>query len=149
MSKASELAVYIASRASLVTQVNGYATGIGARVFRGRMSLNKEDLPCIVLIEGDETVIDQKNSKVNVDTTFVLEGHDFCDPEHPNDKGHLIVTDLKRAIFGDDLTFGGRLKSKDEVKYQGKAIGQRPEGGDIIAASISFSIAQVEDLANP
>lgn len=149
MSKASELAAHLASLAANVLAANGYATDIGLRVFRGRMSLNREDLPCVVLVEGDETVIDQKNAKVNVDTTFVLEGHDVCDPEQPNDKGHLIVADLKKAVFGADLTLGGRLRSKDEIKYLGKAIGQRPEGGDVIAASISFSIAQVEDLSSP
>ena len=149
MSKASDLALAISTRIEQITIANGYATDIGVRVFRGRGSLNRVDLPCIVMVEGDETVQDAKYANLKSDVVFVLEGHDTCDPLHPNDKGHLIVADLKRAIFGGDLTLGGMLAKKDDLAYRGRAIGVRPDGGDVIAASISIAVTMVDNLATP
>lgn len=149
MSKAAALALVITQRVQQITLANGYATNIGDRVFRGKGSLNAEDLPCIVLVEGDETVADQKGAKINSSVVFMLEGHDVCDPDQPNDKAHQIIADLKRAVFSGDLTLDGKLKDKQQIDYRGRTIGARPEGGDIIAASIAFAITMVDDLAAP
>lgn len=148
MSKASTIASAISSRVASITVANGYATDIGLRVFRGRASLNVQDLPCVVMVEAEDSVEEMKGTQARVVQRYVLEGHDQCDPAQPNDKAHLIMTDLKKAIFGGDITFGGVVKPSG-LTYVGRSIGTREDGTDICAASITIDVQFVEDLANP
>lgn len=147
-SKASELAALVAARVATVRVANGFNTDVGLRVFRGRMSLNVKDLPCIILAEDADTVLEVKGTKVRLSQRYIIEGHDTCDPEHPNDKAHLILKDIKRAIFGGDLSFGGSLRPND-LEYAGRSIAAREDGTSICAASIEINLSYVEDLSNP
>lgn len=148
MSKASSMAQMIVTRLATINIANGYATDIGVRVFRGRMNLVPEELPCVILVEGEDTVQDTKKTEVKVRQNYIIEGHDECDPSNPNDKAHLILADLKRAIFGVDPTFGGEVRPS-ELQYAGRQISVREDGTALVAASISINITFVEDLANP
>lgn len=149
MSKAANMTLALQARVATISTAHGFATNIGARIFRGKLSLNKEDLPCVVIVEGDESVVDQKGAKIKTEIVYVFEGHDTCDPEQPNDKAHEIIADLKRAIYGSDLTLGGMLPDKNSLDYRGRAIGTRPDAGDVIAASITIAVTTVDDLAQP
>lgn len=156
MSVASELAAAIATRISEIRTSNGYSTNIGQTVFRGRATLVEENLPAAVLVEGDDKVLDAashgnmpaslKSSMVKLSQRYIVEGHTVCDPDNPNDAAHLILADLKKAIFKGDKTFGGVVKT---LTYVGRNIGRREDGASLIAASVVFDAQFVEDLANP
>lgn len=147
-SKAADIAALVAGRVAGITVANGYNTNIGARVFRGRMSLNVKDLPCVVMVEGEDVVEESKGTKIRVTQRYILEGHSACDPLQPNDTAHLILKDLKRAIFGGDLSFGGALRPND-LTYAGRSIAAREDGTSICAASIEIDITYVEELSDP
>lgn len=147
-SKAADIAALVAARVATIKVVNGFNTDIGLRVFRGRMSLNVKDLPCVILVEEADTVEEVKGTKVRLTQRYVIEGHDNCDPEHPNDRAHLILKDIKRAIFGGDLSFNGALRPND-LAYAGRSIAAREDGTSICAASIEIDLTYVEDLADP
>lgn len=150
MSKAKQLADAIHARLTAITVANGYLTDIGSRVFRGRTALDESHLPCIVMVEGDDNIEDQAVRKVKVAQQFIIEGHDECDFDNPNDKAHDIISDMKRAIFKGDRTFGGLVVSdKNGLRYEGRNISPRPDGAAIVAASIRFVCVFVEDLDNP
>jgi hypothetical protein len=149
MSKASDIAAAISARIAQIAIANGYSTDIGTRVFRGRLTLDKEDLPAAILVEDEDRVKEQKRNLIDVSLyqTYIVEGHDVCDPLQPNDKAHLILADIKRAIFGsNDKTLNGLVL---EIQYVGRSIGQRPDGTAIVAAAVTFQCHFTENLANP
>jgi hypothetical protein len=145
---ASELALLVSERVAAIQIANAFNTDVGLKVYRGKLSLNLSDLPCVVIVEGDDTTEDQRKSEIKLQQQYVIEAHHSCDPLQPNDTAHLLLKDLKRAIFGGDVTFGGRIK-RDGLKYLGRAIGTRADGTNICAASITIAIEYVEDLGNP
>lgn len=149
MSKAKTLAQRVADRVALVTVANGYLTDIGLRVLRGRLALDESFLPCAVVVEGDDSIEDQTEIKAKVAQAFIVEGHAECDPDNPNDTAHDIVADLKRAIFDGDRTFEGFVPGPKGLRYNGKNFGTRPDGTNVVAASIQFTCVFVEDLTNP
>jgi hypothetical protein len=103
-----------------------------------------------VLVEGNDSPSDSTRTSVANVQRYVLEGHDACDPDHPNDKAHDILADLKRAIFGDmqraGQVLGGLAKA---VRYKGRSIGPREDGAAVVAAGISIDVEFVEDLTQP
>jgi hypothetical protein len=146
MSKASDIALAIFNRASLITVAHGYATDIGARGFRGVKYLDPAALPCFVLVEEESASESRNVARCLTTQPYVLEGHATCDPDHPNDAAHAIISDLKKAIFSTDLSFGYGVV---EAVFSGAEIDPREEGRDIVAARIRFSLSFVENLASP
>lgn len=146
MSKASDIALAIFARAQAITVANGYATDIGQRGFRGTQYLDPDALPCFVLIEEGSAGSSRSATRSLTTTEYVLEGHATCDPDHPNDAGHLIVADLKRAVFSGTLDFGHGVT---EAAFKGAEIEPRAEGRDLVAARIIFALSFVENLAAP
>lgn len=153
MSKASQLAAAINARISAITVANGYNTDIGATVYRGKRTANEDKVPFAFIIEGDDQVIEQTNMTARVVIAYAVEGHATCDPDNPNDTVHLIVADLKKAIFGGDVTFGGLLRQRPgtepTLKYQGRTVGEREDGAKVVGAGVMFSCEILEDLPNP
>lgn len=146
MSKAADIALAVFARASAITITHGYATNIGTTGYRGKKYLDPESLPCFVLVEeADEGNSRQRGMSLTT-TEYVLEGYATCDPDHPNDVGHLIVADLKKAIFGSDLTFG---QGVTDIVWKGREIEPRDEGSTLVAGRIRFALSYVENLAAP
>lgn len=148
MSKASTLAQKVSDRVSTISIANGYSTDIGLRVFRGRANLVPEELPCIVIVEGEDEIQDTKKTEVKVRQSYQIEGHSECDPLHPNDTAHLILADLKKSVFGVDPSFDGAVRPS-ELEYGGRQIGVREDGTAFVSASINIRITFVENLAEP
>lgn len=146
MSKASQIAAALNARIEAITIANGYSTNIGAQVYRGRLSLDPSELPCAVMVEGEDQVEDRTKIKVKLAQRYVFEGHSECNPLQPNDTAHLILADIKRALFTGDLTLGGLIV---EMRYIGRSIGARPDGTAIVAASVEIEAVFAEDLTNP
>lgn len=147
MSAAAEIALALANRVAAISVEDGYATDIGTRVYRGRRRLDKEHIPCIVILEGDDAVRSQSGTDVKLTQRYGLEGHAPCDPDQPNDMAHLIIADLKRAVFADDRTLGSRRVK--ELAYVGRSIAPREDGLALVAAAIEIEITFVENLASP
>lgn len=143
MSKAYDVAMAVFDRASQISIANGYSTDIGITGYRGKKYLDPESLPCFVLVEdANEGTSRQKNISLTT-TEYVLEGYATCDPDHPNDVGHLIVADLQRAIFSSDLTLGQLVT---DIAWKGREIEPRDEGSNLVAGRIKFALTYVESL---
>lgn len=144
---ASDVAQLIEGRMQTINTTNGYLTEIGARVFRGRRRIDDSHLPCVVIAEGDDKVVQNgRLTTCDVDQQYILIAYDNCDPDHPNDRAHAIIKDLKKAIFKDGTTFSNSVL---RVSYSGRDIGPRADGVGIVCASIEIGVRFSEDLANP
>jgi hypothetical protein len=147
--KAADVAAEVAARLSLILLANACETNIGRDVMRGRRMLPEDDKPpCIIIIEGNDDLYDTPGRIPSCHTTlpFIIDAFDVCDANNPNDKAHAMIRDIKRAIFKDGATLGGRVRS---VKYAGRDIGPRPDGVALVQARVMIEVEFVEDLQNP
>lgn len=156
MSKASDIAANLSTILAGITVAGGYKTDIGANVFRGKLKIDEADVPCSVLDEGGDRP-KSDGSSANVPAAIKLKpvqllqryhasGHVVCDPDNPNDAAHLVLEDLKRAIFAGDRTLGGVVRN---IHYVGRDIGRREDGLALVSAVIAFDVEFVEDLTAP
>ena len=153
MSLANAFAAELAQRLSNISTANGYATDIGLRTFRGRRRLDAQQLPCAVVIERPDEPVSQNGSKVKTLRKYVLEGHAKCDPDNPNDVGHDLLSDIKRAVFAGAIGIDARLSAGNvksySLTYSGSSIAPRDDGLDVVSASVEVALEFVEDLSNP
>lgn len=150
MSKASDIATALCDRLAQIVPQNGYPSGVGARVFRGKRDMDPSLFPCSVLIESDDSVSAasaSKNTKVTVTADYFIEAFLACDPDHPNDAAHQAITDLKRAMFGGDPSYGDLIRKG--LVYVGRVIEPRDAGVMHVAVSIHVQAEYFEDLINP
>lgn len=145
---AIEIATELAQRMALVTKAGGYLTDAGTRVLRGRRRIDDGQVPCIVIAEGLDQVTQHPSrmAMAEIDQTYILIAYDECHPDHPNDKAHSLLKDLKRAVFADGATLGGKVR---RVEYKGRDIGPRSDGVGIVCASIEIEVRFIEDLTSP
>lgn len=153
--RARDVAQHLNDLLSQITIANGYETDIGVRVFRGRRKIDDSHVPCAVLIEGEDTPTStQGSASQKITQAYVLGGYAPCDPDHPNDTAHQIISDIKKAVFtvvnpnrqeqiSGTTTFGGRVKA---VNYKGRDIGPRPDGIPIVFAVVHIDVEFVEQL---
>lgn len=154
MSKANDIAAAIQVRLSGILRSNGYATDLGRRVYRGRLSIDPSTLPVCTLIEQEDQVEQQRTDSTvgggSVDCRlmlpYVVEVTSPCDPDMPAVAGHELVADIKRAIFSGDLTWSGLCT---HTQYIGRTLSPRADGTDLVTATVSFRVGMVEDLASP
>lgn len=150
MSKASDIAAAITARLAQISIANGYHTDIGLRVFRGKRDLDEPDAPCCVLVESDDSVAPasaSRNTKVIITADYAIEALLACDPDHPNDAAHLAITDLKRALFNGDPSYG-KLINKG-LAYTGRVIEPRESGSGLVGVQVKVQAEFVEELMNP
>lgn len=147
LNRGSDIAAYITGLLEQITKANGYNTDIGLNVMRGRRKIDDSHLPCAVIIEGEDKPDGPSGRyEVVLDQDFVVGGYDFCDPNNPNDQGHLIVKDIKKALWNRDTqadNLGRRVKS---CKYMGKDIGPRADGEPMIFAVVHLQVRFAETL---
>ncbi len=147
LNRGSDIAAYITSLLEQITKANGYHTDIGLTVMRGRRKIDDSHLPCTVLIEGEDKPDGPTGrTEVALDQDYVVGGYDFCDPNNPNDQGHLIIKDIKKALWNRNTqgdNFGRRVKS---CKYMGKDIGPRADGEPMIFAVVHLQVRFSETL---
>lgn len=146
VSAANTLAMAVADRLTTISVDNGFFTDIGLKLFRGKRRLGEDDVPCVVLIEGQYSANGNSLRSVSVDQTYICEGVCACDPDNPNDAAHKMISDLKTAIFTGDPSFGRTVKRMDFISH---AIAPREDGIPIVTASVEFRVTYVEDLLNP
>lgn len=147
MSIEDKIAAELAARVAQISIVNGYRTDIGQQVFDGRRHLDETHMPCTVIFADDDDPAGAQLPNSKTSLPFLLEGHAACDPDHPNVVGRKIVSDLKKAVFSGDLTFGD--KRAVACRYGGRSISPRPDGLALISANIVVVVDVVENLAAP
>lgn len=146
MSKAQEVAAEITSRLAAITVANGYDTDIGARAMRGRIAMDVDMLPCVVLYEEPDTAEDSRPNEIKISAAYTIEGHAACDPDNPNDTAHMIVSDIKRAIFGGQRMLGGKVR---DLRYVSRSIAPRQDGMSIVSAAVQITASFYESLIAP
>lgn len=146
--KASEVAGEVAARMAGITIDNGYLTDCGLKVMRGRRMISDDVVPCVVIAEGLDQVTagPGRLTTAEIQQTYILIAYHECHPDHPNDKAHDMIKDLKRAMFGDGMTMLNKVR---RIDYRGRDIGPRGDGVGIVCASIEIEVSFVEDLTNP
>ena len=156
--RARDVAAHLAELLGSITVANGYETDIGLLVYRGRRKIDDEHVPCAVLIEGeDKPGNTQGAASQQITQSYVLGGYAECDPDNPNDTAHMIIADIKKAVFSlppnpsrieqhtGTTSFGGRIKS---VTYKGRDIGPRADGVPIVFAVVHIDVVFVEQLTS-
>lgn len=139
----------IAARMALITKENGFETDIGKTAFEGRIAVNDDDVPCVSVIEGDDSVISTPGRVAlwKLEQNYALVGYSECDPAHPGRTARAIIRDLKRAVFKTngkaDATFGGKVL---EVHYKGRNIGPRADGAAIVMAIVEIAVVFIEQV---
>lgn len=146
MSLAKAISIELTGRLAAIRLTGGTLTDAGARVFRGKRRLDDTNIPCCVIVEGEDSVADQGGKSVKLRQRYIVEAHDHCDPDHPNDKAHDLLVDLKRAVFTGDKTMGRKILS---IEYVGRTIGAREDGVGITFAALLFDVVYAENLTEP
>jgi hypothetical protein len=153
-SKAARITAAIAARLAAIRVANGYLTDAGQYVWHGRQAIDPNTLPSTTLHEDEDLVERQRtgdqSSPATIDAgvllPYIIEATDHCDPDNPNLTGHALVADIKRAIFADDLTWGGLAQ---KTLYTGRTLGPRPDGASMVTVTVRIQIAMAENLAQP
>lgn len=146
---AEGVATELNTRLLTITKAQGAETDVGLRVLRGRRKIDDDQVPCAVIVEGLDSPtagLSKRNPGVKLRQGYVLVAYDKCDPNHPNDKAHAMIRDLKRAVFRDGATLGEQVMG---VEYMGRDIGPRADGVNIVSATIEIIVEYEESLQNP
>lgn len=151
LQRAEDVAAELKTRLQAVTVANGAETDIGVSVLQGRRRLDESQIPCTVIIEGNDAP-DRVNvvASYQLAQQYVLMAYLPCDPDNPNIAAHKALRDLKRAVFltngRPDPRWGGKVK---DVEYLGRDIGPREDGSAFVLALIEVAVTYVENLAAP
>ncbi len=151
---AAGVAAVIYDRILRITMENGFETDMGRTVFQGKTKVADEQVKdagsCISVIEGIDTVEDRaargRNPLVKLEQRYGLVGYSICDPNAPNLAAHMMLRDMKKAIWHDGSTFGGTVFA---VTYLSRDIGPRADGVNIVMALLEIGVQYAEDLSNP
>lgn len=147
---ADAIARHITGLMEGITKANGFETDIGTSVARGRRKIDDNQIPCAVIIEGEDSLGDTAGRySIRVTQSYVLGGYSHCNPQHPNDTAHQIIRDIKRAVFTDTgpaNNWGGKVL---KVEYRGRDIGPRADGVPIVFAIVHIDVTYAEDVRNP
>ena len=151
INQAKELGIFIAARLAGITKTNGFRTDIGGRVYRGRRNIEARfATPALVLIEGEDRIVDSNPSSAVIVQEFACSAYLQCDPDNPNDAAHDAIHDIKRALFtvvrpANSANFEGAVK---KVEYKGKQIGARADGEAVVQAVVHFDVTFAETLTD-
>lgn len=148
ITKSKELGAFLTDVLAQIRVANGYRTDIGARVFRGKLKQDKDQMPYAVLIEGEDRPADQGVAQAVIIQQYAVGAYLACDADNPNDAAHDAIHDIKRAIFSQGEgpgrpRLGNRVK---DVRYLGKDIGPRADGEASVFAVVHFECRFTETL---
>lgn len=148
VNRAEDIAELLVARLATLTKAQGAETDIGRSVLRGRKRIDDTQIPCTVVIEGEDALTRSPRGVTlyKIAQEYEIHGYVPCLQDHPNTAAHAVLRDIKRAVFGDGATLGGRVR---EVRYLGRDIGPRADGSSFVLAVVSLEIEYVEDVASP
>lgn len=149
--KAYTLIASLVPRLQAITVANGYATNAGALVVFGPVPRKDGDaMPFIRLLETsaeqESQIANRPTAKIRVN--FVAEAcAEQSTAANIMSTGHLLIGDLKRAMFGDrtrDLN-----ATAIEARLEGYSILPPEDGSDIVVAQLRGSFAFTDDFTSP
>ena len=150
---AEDIGLEISARLQARTIALGAETDLGVSVFRGRRTVDDDQVPCTSIIEGQDEIEENDASRgalALIKQDYALLAFVPCDPSNPNDAAHRALRDMKRAIFSTngaaDRTLGGKVK---RVRYRGRDIGPRGDGAAFVVAALEINVEFVEVLWAP
>lgn len=156
MSKANDIVKRLVERLRTIRQDAGFATNAGLSVTRGQPAASGSSPVALFVFELEDQVEaqhgdgsgDTHGEKVsaNVLLPIEIEGVADCDADDAADVAHALVADIKRAVFGGDMTWGGLAT---HTKYIGRTIDPRASGTNAATVRVQIRIGCSEDLANP
>lgn len=145
---ASEIAGEIYARLAAITTARSCETDIGVRAYRGRRAISDTQIPCVVLIEGNDTPTDRPGRlpAAAITQRFVVAAYLPCNPDNPNDAAHAAIRDIKRAFFARNGNLDGKVV---RITYRGRDIGPRADGAPIVYVQVDLDVDYVENLSAP
>lgn len=148
---AEAIAAEVGRRIATCTKAQGAETDLAAGVYHGRVRINDDEIPCVSIIEGPDTVArGRTRTEYELAQEYTVYAYIPCDPNNPNTAAHAAIRDMKRAIFSTDgkpdPRMGGTVMA---VEYQGREIGPRADGQAYVVAAIRFDASYVEDVSRP
>ncbi len=151
LQRAEDIAAELKRRVSLCTIAQGAETNLAATVFQGRRHVDDTMIPCVTIIEADDTPDRERvGTQYEIQQRFVVFAYVPCDPSNPNVAAHAAIRDLKRAVFLTDGKPDARWgKLVHEVRYLGRDIGPRADGASFVIGAIEVMVKWVEDVAAP
>lgn len=157
LQSAEAISLELTNRLVAIRTANACETDAGAAVFRGKRMVDRDQIPCVAIVEGADEVVELDTRSMTtprVEATitqqYVLMAYIQCDPMNPNDAAHAAIRDMKRAVFrtggSPDRTLGKKVR---RVFYRGRDIGPRADGEAFVVAVLEIAVEYVEDIANP
>ncbi len=151
LQSAGDIAAELKARLQTRTVAQGAETDIGTRVLLGKRSVDKSQIPCVVVIEGDDMPEPgNARTKYQIEQRYALLAYLPCDIDNPNTAAHAAIRDMKRAVFTTDGEADNRLADRvKKIEYLGRDIGPRADGEAFVLAIIEVAVTYVEDVATP
>lgn len=146
------------ARLQLIAVANGYNTDAGATVLHGRRVLEPDQLPAIVVFEGDETATatpagapaNGNTESMRIALELNVEGYTRALPTVEGPGLSLLKADIKRAALkyseSSLADVGGVI---GPVTYLGAAPLIRADGTAVEGVAVRFSVALIEGYGNP
>lgn len=149
--RAADIALDLKTRLEAVTVALGAETDLGLVVYQGRRHIDRDQIPCCVIIEGDD-VPERIKARNDYQLTqrYVLMAFVPCDPDNPNVAAHKAIRDMKRAVFLTGGVSDWRLgETVKDVQYLGRDIGPRADGERFVLAIVEIGVGYVENVSDP
>lgn len=146
------------TRLQAITVAGGYLTDAGLRVFHGRRQLDRSDMPCIVVFEGDETAAassgvgeaNGQSQSMSVRLPLIVEGYVEAEPTVEGPDLSRIKADIKAAALNFDAP---ALTDVDGVigplTYVGASPLLRADGTAVEGVQCTFAVRLIEGYGNP
>jgi hypothetical protein len=137
-----------------ITTANGFETNAGQRVFRARQSIEKREVDCVNVWEGQETpqAASQGRDKMDMRLLVHIEGHVEARRDDTGERLGKIKADIKRAICSGSRN-GGLPDPPNRpfatILYLGSEPLPRPDGSDTESVTLTFSINYPEAYGDP
>lgn len=139
-------------RMETIKVANGFPFDVTARLAEG--TLDENDLPAAVVVEGDETPEGADGSKKSMQQQLevVVEGHIPASGEHSDARA---LSQIKAAIKRAALSATDRhLKDQDgnnlgRIALRGVTLGPRAPGQAVQVVIVSFAILYLEGYGDP
>lgn len=143
----------IRERLEEIQEDNGYNTNAGNNVYRGRVFLDRDsELPAITIVETEENpaTADVSGSLVRETVNYQIRGVAQADPDNPLDQGHVLVADIKKALFRAPTIDMERLDGTiTNLSYTGRGIFPPEDGSRYVYVEVYLEVTHGEQFGNP
>ncbi len=144
-----------------LTAINGAApfnTAAGARVYISRATIEKTDLPCLIIVPGDETVepssgggiADGRSQAMRVQFDVNVEGIVAAEQSNTGEQLEEIKADIKRAcLLFEQQTLKDDTFSIGPIGYLGSTPLPREDGAATESVQCRFRVTYTEKFGDP